>query len=412
MNALTGPALRLHYHRLGRLSPHELRDRLFRDGRITGVEFEWVEPGERVRVLHVLDAIAPAERFPGFVGPPLPAGGGVSRRVDGVAVVTAALIPGAQDGLSAKEAILDTWGPGADLCPLAGQRLLVVLPRLRTGVAVSDALAAVRLAGLEAAAHLAQTAAASLVRVEEFDLARPVDPVLPGVVLIAPLMREGAVHASYVYGEAVGSFPIWLHPNELLDGAVVSGDYHVAATRSTTYFFQENALIRCLYRHHGNGLRFLGVIAGRSLVVGQEAKERSAWQVARLARLAGASGAVLGMSAGGHGIMDLHLMAQKCETLGVRTVLVQAEMGDDVGSDLGLVGFVPEADAIVSVGNRDEVIALPESDRVVGGDEWNDWNRYEQPLDARPGDALLTPMRRLFAATEQFGAGRLSARPH
>ncbi|WP_223226449.1 glycine/sarcosine/betaine reductase component B subunit, partial [Sporomusa sp. GT1] len=54
--------------------------------------------------------------------------------------------------------------------------------------------------------------------------------------------------------------PTLLHPNEELDGAVVSGNCVAACDKITTYQHQNNSVIYDLYAQHGKEINFLGVI--------------------------------------------------------------------------------------------------------------------------------------------------------
>ncbi len=223
-------------------------------------------------------------------------------------------------------------------------------------------------------------------------------------------MHEGSVHNTYVYGVKVSTTPTLFHPNEMLDGAIVNADYHISAYRSTTFHYQNNPIIRELYGLHGRDLEFVGVIICQCLVVAHLEKERSACQVAKLCRMLQADGAVLSMQNGGHGWADLMLLCQRVEEAGVKTTVVMAEMSDAEGTDVGLIMHVPQADAIVSVGNIDEEVELPAMPRVLGGTQFLDFNNYEGQVGARPSDAFRTALRRVHCACNQLGYSRLAAR--
>ncbi len=165
-----------------------------------------------------------------------------------------------------------------------------------------------------------------------------------------------------------------------------------------------------MYRRHGRDLEFAGVVICQCLVVTHLEKERSAYQVAKLCRMLGADGALLSMQNGGHGWADLMLLCQRVEEAGVKTTLVMAEMSDAEGTDVGLIMHVPQADAIVSVGNIDEEVSLPAMPRVLGGTQFLDMNNYEGQVGAMPWDAFRTALRRMHCACNQLGYGNLVAR--
>jgi sarcosine reductase len=387
---------------------------------LESVEIHLVNPGDPVRLIHVLDVVEPRAKvaggtgaFPGFTDRARVAGEGVTHRLDGAAVIVCAEVTGFQDGLSVKEAIIDMVGPAARLSPFTETHNVVLVCHYPAGMSIPEQLATSRVVGLRAAEYLAEPVRRlDSPHREVFDLgslARNGDRRLPRIVYISPLMHEGSVHNTYVYGVRVSSTPTVFHPNEMLDGAIVNADYHIAAYRSTTFHFQNNPLIRELYRRHGVDLDFVGVIICQCLIVSHLEKERSAFQVAKLCRLLGADGAVLSMQNGGHGWADLMLLTERVEEAGVKAVVVMAEMSDADGTDVGLIMHVPQADALVSVGNIDEEVELPAMPRVIGGTQFLDFNNYEGHVGARPSDAFRTALRRLHCPCNQVGYGRMAA---
>jgi glycine reductase len=391
---------------------------------VQALEVQLVNPGDEVRLIHVLDVVEPRVKvsggrgaFPGFTDGPRVAGEGITHRLDGAAVIALAEIMGSLDGQSVKEAIIDNVGPAAAWSPFSRTHNVVLVFHFRPGLTIPEQLATTRVVTLRAAEYLAEPVRdLAPPRREVFDLGRTVPGAgvgrRPRVVYVSPLMHEGSVHNTYVYGVKVSSTPTLFHPNEMLDGAIVNADYHISAYRSTTFHYQNNALIRELYARHGHDLDFVGMVICQCLVVSHLEKERSAAQVAKLCRLLGADGAILSMQNGGHGWADLMLVCQRIEEAGVKTVLVMAEMSDAEGTDIGLIMHVPQADAIVSVGNMDEEVSLPAISRVLGGGQFLDWNNYEGRVGATPADPFRTALRRMHGVCNQLGHDRLVARPH
>jgi glycine reductase len=389
---------------------------------IESLEVHLVNPGDEVRIIHVLDVIEPRVKvsggkgaFPGYTDEARAAGEGVTHRLKGASVIVCAEVTGSLDTLSVKEAIIDNAGPAAGYSPFSRTHNIVLVPHFRPGLSIPEQLNTARLAGLRAAEFVAEPLRGLQSGDREVfeldDPARPkIDPGLPRVAYIAPLMHEGSVHNTFVYGVRISSTPTLLHPNEVLDGAIVNGDYHIAAYRSSTFHYQNDPLIRELYRLHGKELNFVGVIICQCLVVTHLEKQRSAFQVAKICRMLGAGGAVLSMQNGGHGWADLMLVCQRVEEAGVKTTLVMAEMSDAEGTDIGLIMHVPQADAIVSVGNMDEEIELPAMPRVLGGSQFLDMNNYEGEVGARPTDAFRTALRRMHCPCNQLGYSNLVAR--
>ncbi len=390
---------------------------------VEALEVHLVNPGDGVRLIHVLDVIEPRVKvvggrgaFPGFTDAPRVAGEGVTHRLDGAAVVALAEVMGSVDGQSVKEAIIDNVGPAAAWTPFSQTHNVVLVFHFVAGLTIPEQLATVRVVSVRAAEYLAEPVRAlTPPRREVFDIDRVPGANAgrpPRVVYVSPLMHEGSVHNTYVYGVKVSSTPTVFHPNEMLDGAIVNADYHISAYRSATFHYQNNALIRELHARHGRDLDFVGVVICQCLVVDHLEKERSAAQVAKLCRMLGADGAVLSMQNGGHGWADLMLVCQRIEEAGIKTVLVMAEMSDAEGTDVGLIMHVPQADAIVTVGNMDEEVTLPAMPRVLGGTQFLDWNNYEGQVGAKPSDAFRTALRRLHGVCNQLGHSRLVARTH
>ena len=54
--------------------------------------------------------------------------------------------------------------------------------------------------------------------------------------------------------------PTVMHPNEVLDGAIVSGSFMPVSSKWSTYDFQNCPNIKALYKEHGKTINFLGVI--------------------------------------------------------------------------------------------------------------------------------------------------------
>ncbi|MFI5121235.1 MAG: glycine/sarcosine/betaine reductase component B subunit, partial [Thermoanaerobaculia bacterium] len=350
--------------------------RLLNDPNLAAVNVEIARPGESVRVIHIMDSVEPRIKvsggpdFPGLLGPPEPVGSGRTHRLHGVAVLGTANIPGAADSQGLKEAIVDMSGPGMSYHPFGATVNVVLELTTQAGISAVEAVAACRAAALRTALFLAEpTRGLSPDSVETFALV-PVDPALPRVAYVMPVMSEGEIHTTFFYGRSVQSLPALVHPNEVLDGGLVSADYWIGCHRSPTYLYQNEPVIRGLYRRHGRDLNFVGVLLCRCLITSQEEKSRQAFQAAKVCRMLGVQGAVVTMSNGGHAYVDQMLLCEKLERAGVATVLGVDEYADVDGADFPLVTHVPEANAIVSVGNQEQIVTFPPVQRLIGGTEF------------------------------------------
>jgi glycine reductase len=346
---------------------------------IAAMEIHLAQPGEACRIVHVLDTVAPMIKvqgrstvYPGFFGTTMPAGDGRTHRLQGAAVVVCATFPDPTSGaLSPVEAIIDMSGPAAPYCACADTANVVLVCHPALGVTNADFDAALHRVKLKAAVALARaTVALTPPGVETYEL-RPVDPALPRVVYVDQLHQQGLMAQTFLYGKHTqGLEPTILHPNEMLDGALVNGNYRAPA-RAATYGHSNNFLLRELYRRHGHDVHFVGVVIGRGWQDSQALKERQGWMMARVARLMGAQVAIISADVGGTGgnnTIDFMQTIKACEQMGLDTVAVMQESGNPDGSDPTVVDFVPEADALVSVGGIGwHTPAAPAVERVIGG---------------------------------------------
>jgi glycine reductase complex component B subunit alpha and beta len=372
---------------------------------LAGVEVEVVAPGEAVRITHILDAVEPRIRPDDRPAFPTEgrAGAGRTNRLDGVAVLSCADFPGEERPLHEQESIVDLAGPGAALTPFGSLTNVVLAFEPAEGVGHVALDEAVRRVALAVAELLAEpTLAADPAEIERFELG-PADEELPAVAALIQLSDLGQLYYQYLYGTPVGQagLPRAVDPAELLDGAVTCGEYHWAALRNPTLFFQRNELVRALYREHGTRLRFAGVVLTRGYEQTAEDKQRAAQRAAEAALALGADGVVITTDAGGNSHTDTMLTCRACERAGIKTTVIVAEMADPEATSPGLTDWVPEADCIVSAGNAEELVDEWTPARVLGG---------ETLLDGTPAAAAgRVPVRNYLGATNQMGQQALQA---
>jgi sarcosine reductase len=372
---------------------------------LEGVEIEIVQPGERVRVTHVLDAVEPRIRPDGRPAFPTEgkAGEGRTNRLDGVVVLSCLDFAGEERPLHEQESIVDLAGPGAAFTPFA-QETCVVLTFQPGRAGNEDAETAARRTALRVAEELARpTLDAEPVGLERFEAASA-DPGLPAVAALLQLSDLGPLYYQYVYGTPAGKagLPRIVEPTEVLDGAVTCGEYHWAAMRNPTIFFQRNALIRSLYREHGKRLRFAGVVLMRGYEQSAEDKQSAADAAAARAQELGADGVVITTDAGGNSHTDVMLTCRACERAGIRTTVTLAEETDPESTRPILTDWVPEADSIVSTGNLEELVQEWKPERVLGGEDLLDGTAA-----AKAGPI---PVRNYLGAANQMGQLTLGAR--
>lgn len=389
------------------INKEELENFLSEDHRLNKAEVHLALPGEKARIVHVLDVVEPRFKvsgqgcvFPGFLGPPWTVGEGRTHCLAGVAVIESAELHYEGEDIFLGRRIIDMSGPAAQLTPFSSLINVVLAFEPAEGVSVVEYVAAIRMAGLKAAQYLAQlTKELKPNRVEVFKL-EELDKSLPRVAYVYQVYAYGPLFNCCFYGQELsGSLPALVHPNELLDGALIGRKAFVSIE---TYIHCNNPLVTGLYRLHGKDLNFLGVIItpGGLSTSSDYLKERVAHHVAKLLRMLRADGAILTQEGGGNSIMDQMLICRCCERAGIKTVLVSNEMGGTDGSDAPLIYAVPEADAIVSVGNREEKILLPPVERVVAGE-----SVFQGKVEAKGGLEVHTGY--IKGAVNQVGCARL-----
>ena len=153
-----------------------LQNLLEEDKRLGRVDIELAHPGERCRILQVCDVIEPRAKIsaPGEdVSDPVPPGSGRTSVLRNTAAVLSDYRE--QGGVTTSKdpngEIIDMFGPGADIGTFGKTHNVVLLPRGKEGIANPEYLAALKIAGMKAAAFLAGAGCdLSPDRVEVYDL--------------------------------------------------------------------------------------------------------------------------------------------------------------------------------------------------------------------------------------------------
>ena len=357
------------------INHQEFKDLLEKDKRFSRIDIELIHPGENCRIIQVSDVIEPrtkmegsGENFPGVLGRLKTAGEGRTRVLRGAAVVTIDYTSGA------RPMFIDMAGLGADMGIYAKLQNIVFLCHPADGLVRSDYQNAVKLAGLKVAVFLAETGLELPAdEVEVYDLESLAEvggemEGLPRVTYIYQIhsLQQGIVaNEPILYGDNVAKLlPTILHPNEVLDGAVIQG---YRGCNQETYTVQNHPIVRELYRRHGKDLCFVGVIITLAYATEPD-RERAAAMAANLARsVLGADGAILTKIGGGAPHIDMGQTCEACEELGVKTVVIVQDESHGESSDGALLFSTPAANAVVNVGSYDKLITMPAVERVIGG---------------------------------------------
>lgn len=348
------------------------------DERITEAELYIAKPGDQIRMCPVKEAIEPRVRpdgrsaFPGYTGDMTRAGEGVTYALKNCSVlVVGRHWGGFQDG------IIDMSGEGQKYT-LFGQLMNIVLVadtneefEKHEQQKKNDAL---RRAGHKLAEYIANCVKElEPEETEVFDLGAMIKrgeevEKLPSVVYVMQpqSQMEELGYNDLAYGWDMNRMlPTVMHPNEVLDGAIVSGSFMPVSSKWSTYDFQNCPNIKALYKEHGKTINFLGVIMS-NLNVALEQKERAALYVAQIANTLGADGAVVAEEGYGNPDADFVGCIVALEDAGVKTVGISNECAGRDGQSQPLVTLDEKCDAIVSCGNVSELIELPPMETVLG----------------------------------------------
>jgi glycine reductase complex component B subunit alpha and beta len=388
----------------------ELISLLSQESLFDGIEIELAHPGESCRIIHVLDVLEPRYRlngpnFPGALDDVAIVGAGHTRVLKNLCVVET----------SAEQArgrnIIDMSGPATDYSPFGATHNVVLMPHPAKDADMDEYRLAVKKAGLRAAVYLA--AAAKKVIPDETEIYE-LPPIvfnhgpkdLPRIGYIFPIhSQQHPTHQkeTVFYGSNIqGLLPTIVHPNEILDGALMF------SYSAFTYFAQKHPVIQELYRRHQRDLWFAGVVVTVAPVTIVE-KQRNAHLAARLAsEVLGADGVIATKIGGGAVDTDLMMIYERCEEMGIKAALIIMERYPDTG-----ITFVPDnVDTLVTPGLTRDRITLPSVKRVIGGDTLLLDNT--NPDNTNPGIPPLPANQELrlwvgdiAGAISQVGASRL-----
>lgn len=339
---------------------------------IVEVSVELAKPGEKTRIIPVKDVIEPRVKTEGALGfagvtqEVAPLGSGKVNILDNVAVVTIGDIVGFQEG------VIDMWGEGAKWTPFSKTLNIVVDIKVEEGTKPHDHENAVRIAGLKASEIIGESARdCEPDNIQVFEIGNLFEetkkyPDLPKVVYVEMLISQGLLHDGYIYGvNSQQILPTLIHPNEELDGAVISGNCVAACDKITTYQHQNNAVILELYKNHGKTVNFMGVVLTPELTT-LAGKFRTCDYTAKLCKMLGADGVIVSEEGYGNPDSDLVMICSRLEKDGIKTVLITDECAGWDGMSQPLADTAKEAVAVISTGNVSHVVELEKADRVLG----------------------------------------------
>jgi glycine reductase complex component B subunit alpha and beta len=388
----------------------ELISLLSQEPLFDNVKIDLAHPGESCRIIRVLDVLEPRYRlngpnFPGALDGVGLVGAGQTRALKNLCVIETS------DDQSRGRNIIDMSGPATAYSPFGATHNVVLIPQPATGADMDEYRLAIKKAGLRASVYLA--AAAREVAPDETQIYElpptafnhgPKD--LPRIGYIFPIhSQQHPTHQkeTVFYGSNIQGFlPTIVHPNEILDGALMF------SYSAFTYFAQNHPVIQELYRRHQRDLWFAGVVVTVAPVTIGE-KERNSHLAARLAsEVLGADGVIATKIGGGAVDTDLMMIYEHCEEMGMKATLIIMERYPDTG-----ITFVPDnVNALVTPGLTRDPITLPPVERVIGGETLSLDNT--NPDNTNPGISSLAANNELrlwvgdiVGAISQVGASRL-----
>ena len=352
-----------------------LATHLLEDPRLQTVDMDIANPGEACRIGVVFDFIEPRAKasgagsdYPGILGPIATAGKGSTHVLRGAAVT---IVDEAAPVNISK--IVEMTGPASEESPYSVLHHLAIVPHTDPNLERHVAQNALRLASVKASVFLAKAALDQQPdSIEVFQSDGPTQAGrdgLPRVAYIGQIhsrQRVAEVDEQILYGaNTAGMVPVMLHPNEWLDGGVVSGYQNMGVE---TYFYQNHPIITELYRWHREGkVTLVGTVATMA-ASDNEDRERNCMLASDMVKWnLAADGVALTKYGGGAPHADMALTARLCEESGIYTTVQVSDMSRDRQAESALLFNYPEVDAIIYVGGGDTYWNLPAVEKVVAG---------------------------------------------
>jgi sarcosine reductase len=383
----------------------ELQGLLGADKRFSKVDVELVHPGDECRLVRIFDIVEPrfrlqGENFPGILGNLQTVGDGHTLVLRGTSVVTIDLAG------DSPECIFDMTGPMARYNIYSNLNHVVLQCHPAEGITREDYYNALRIANLKAATYLGEACQGFPADEVEtyalpslFEISGDTEklPRIAYIYQIDSLQQYVGTGGPVIYGDdAMRLLPTIVHPNEILDGALVRS-YHFAGQE--TYSIQNHALIKELYKRHGKELCFAGVIVVVA-TANTVHRQISAMMASKLAKsVLGADGVILTKTGGGAPHSDMGWTAELCEEAGMKTVMIVHEMSNNMTSEGSLLYSSEKVDAIVNVGSWDKQMKSPPVPRVVGGPVNINGKAANEDIEIN--------IHSLFGALNPVGASRL-----
>lgn len=348
------------------------------DEHITEADIILTKPGDDVRIVPVKEAIEP--RFRLNAGPTFPGITGKIERVGNgktVALKNCSVLAVGKHWGSFGDGLIDMSGEGAKYSIFSKLNNICLVADTDEAFErheVQKKNHALRWAGHRLAEYVGSIVKDMVPDSSELFELGPItkrDEKVQGLPSVVFVMQpqsqiEEPGFNDLVYGWDVNTMlPTYMHPNEILDGAMIGGSYMCCSSTWSTYDFQNCPTIKSLYREHGKTINFLGVIMS-NINVTLEQKERAAMFVQQIASNLGADAAIITEEGYGNSDADFIECIKLLEEAGIKTVGLTNECTGRDGLSQPLAALDVSADALVSCGNVSTLIELPPMGTVIG----------------------------------------------
>ncbi|WP_102348894.1 glycine/sarcosine/betaine reductase component B subunit [Bacillus sp. Marseille-P3661] len=372
-------------------------------------DIELVLPGTNTRVVNIFDVLPAQARlgensvnYPGVLGPAQTVGDGDSAALENFAVLAISSIEERDNKL------LDMAGIGATLTPYS--EFFHVAFRAEPKKEISQAVyyLALKKIGLRIGSYLARTAATSqqcpITKTYSLETGDYKLPNAAYVFMIAS-HQKSETGEPILYGDDVsGLLPTILHPNEVLDGAVIAPFWNLGID---TYTFINNPVLLELYDRHGKDINFTGVVICVAHIT-REKRARTATMISNLVHeILNSDIAVLTKLGGGIPESDLMAAIELLEENGVSTSsVIWSTMGNGTIKD-SLSAHSDAANALASAGIFDETVELPGQEIVVGGTNVDHLISEQSGNYHDAHEPILVHYRHICGAISQLGASKV-----
>ena len=337
---------------------------------LDGMDIQLAVPGERCRIVNVGDVVqprakltAPETTFPGFLGTMSRAGDGITVALKNVTVMECLHIK------LPHSSIVDMSGSAADYTEYSKTFNIVILASPCDGIDDHTYINELKKMVFSISRFLAELAFHLVPDITDiFELKKKAaDCVLPKVVHVWVSFSHARNCEMLFYGqECLGILPTIVHPNEILDGAIVNRNYRQISNGEPTYALQNHALLRELYARDGKDVDFRGVILINCSSNSDSKKCSSLIAATLAAHCLEADIAIITKEGGGHPQLDMAMCSDSLNDMGIKSVMIIVElMASSASSQESLIFNTPTANAIVSGGILENLL-LPAMDRVIG----------------------------------------------